>query len=132
MLASLKCVDLCEMSAVGRSLYGLLQTIVPHRKPPLDKTVENDEQIARSHLVDLELRYAGRTVDPVVRQDRICISAHNRLERKLNGKIEMVAEDGLDTLDHMATEQLESVRDVVVSQTEQNLNEQVGDAIDRE
>src|SRR5271166_3904389 len=47
----------------------------------LEEAIENNEKVARSHFLDLELGDALFAVDPSIRHDSISVAAHDRLQR---------------------------------------------------
>src|SRR5438874_2533380 len=92
--------------------------IIAAGKPFFDEAVQDDEQISRAHLLDLELGFTGFAVDPVVRDHAVAVTADHRLKRQLDSQIEMVAEQRLDPFDYFSAVHLESIGDVVVLETE--------------
>src|SRR6516164_7541686 len=63
---------------------GMLVAIVATRQGPLKPAVKNDEQIARSHLLEPELGSAVPAVFPRVRQHRVTIATDDAFQRQFN------------------------------------------------
>src|SRR5687767_16009406 len=73
--------------------------VVAPREVLLDEAIEDDEEIPAPHLLDLELRLAAFAPVPVRRHDRPAIAAHDRLERQLDGHVEMVRQERTKPVD---------------------------------
>src|SRR6266496_1178425 len=112
----------------GRRLH-FSSSIVTAREPPLEKAIQNDEQIPRTHFLDPKLRDAGLAVGPLVRDDGIGVPAHDRLERQLDRQIEVMAEEWPYPVDHGSTIELERIGDVVVSKAKEDSNECIRQAV---
>ena len=94
-----------------------------------EKTIEDDEEIARPHFLYLEFRYALFPVDPRVGHHSVAVTAHNRLQRQFDGQIEMLREQRLDTGDHGAAVHFECVGHIVTGNAEQQLDEPVSQPV---
>src|SRR5215213_1149899 len=96
----------------------------PHIVPPahiaLQQHVEDDEGVAAAHLPQVELRLADAPSPPGDRHDPVAVSSHDRLQRDLNGQIEVVGEQGLDRVDHLPLVGLEGIGRVVVAVAEEH------------
>src|SRR5687768_6150373 len=88
------------------------------REPTLDKTKEEDIGVARSHLADLQFRFTAGTIDPLDRNHRVGMTAHDALQRHLNGKIELASSQRRDGVDYRSAIELEGVREIVVGDRE--------------
>ena len=80
----------------------------------LQPDVEADKEIAAAHFFDLQLWNAASPVPPGDRNAFPGKSAHNRLERNLDGQVKMRRNQWLATVDGRFSITFESVGDVVV------------------
>src|SRR5579863_22963 len=84
----------CIGSAVPNLKLGLavgeLVAIVAAREHALQPAIENDEQIARAHLLDPQFGNALLAVLPGVGQHRIAVAADDAFERQLDRQVEVV------------------------------------------
>src|SRR5581483_10732304 len=81
--------------------------VVPSAQVMLEKHVEDDEEVPASHLLEPQLRLAEASIRPRDREDAIRVASHDRLERELDRKVEVIREDRLNRLDHLAAIGLE-------------------------
>ncbi len=117
-----------ERAAIPR----LEALVVPPAQVPLEKDVQDDEGIATAHLVQRELRLALLAIAPGDRDDGIAVASHDRLQRDLDREVEVVREQRLNGLDHLAPIRLERVRRVVVAASKEDPDPPVGHAIEHE
>ena len=55
----------------------------------LNEAVQQDEKIATTHLLDLQLGFAALTIVPRIRDHSVAIPAHDRFQRQLQGQVEV-------------------------------------------
>src|SRR5215207_2875480 len=103
--------------------------VVTAREQLLEQAVQDDEHVARAHLADLELRDPFLAIVPAVRDDDVRVAADDRLERHLDGQVEVVREEGLDPRDDAPPIELEGVREVVVRVPEEQLDQRVAEPV---
>src|ERR1017187_493582 len=85
-----------------RLLFRLLPPqVIAARKVTLEPHVEHDEQVAASHLLDLQLGHARLAIGPRNRQHRVGIPAHDRFKGHLHGQIEVRRDQWLHAVDGM-------------------------------
>src|SRR5258708_2241102 len=104
--------------------------IIAARKHLLEPQIQDYEQIAASHLLDLELGDTGLPVSPGDRNHRKGEASDDGLQRHFNREIEMRRDERLHELDRFAAVTLERVRNVVVAEAEYYLHEPVRQLID--
>ena len=63
---------------------------------------------------------------------RVGVPPHDRLQRHLDGQVEVVGEQRLDVVDDLAAVGLEGVRRVVVAVTEEEPDAEVHEAVERQ
>ena len=98
----------------------------------LEEDVEDDEQVAAAHLLDRELALPRGPVSPRDRDHREAVPADDRLQRDLDREVEVVGEQRLDRLDHLAPVGLEGVRGVVEAVAEEHPDEPVGEPVEHQ
>ena len=96
----------------------------------LEPHVEDDEEVAASHLLDLQLRLAGPPVAPGDRDDGPAVAAHDRLQGQLDEDVEVRGDERLAAVDRRAPVGLERVRGVVERDAEQQPDEEVGQPVE--
>src|SRR5256885_5889399 len=106
--------------------------VVPAAQVMLEVDAEDDEEVAASHLADAELRFAERTIAPRNRDHGVAVPADERLQGKLNRQVEVIRQERLQVVDHLAPVRLEGVCRVVVSMPEEKPDAPVGQTIERE
>ncbi len=104
--------------------------VVPAAHVPLEQHVKDDEGVAAPHLAEVELRSPGAATVPGDRDDPVAVAPNDRLERNLDRQVEVVGEQGLDSLDHLPPVGLERVGGVVVVVAEERPDSPVDQAVD--
>src|SRR5690348_10720876 len=97
----------------------LAQPVVAAAEGALEPDVEDDEEVAAAHLFHRQLRLAAGAVGPGGGDDGVGVAADDRLEGELDGEVEVLGEERLDGLDHLAPVGLEGVGGVVVAVAEE-------------
>jgi hypothetical protein len=108
-------------------LRGSPQIGVPHGL--FEKAIEYDEKITRSDFLDLELRRTLLAIDPGIRDDRVPVTAHDRLERELDRQVELLGEQRLDAGDYSPPVHFERIRNVIAGNAKQQLDELVAQSV---
>ena len=111
------------------ALLELRADVVAAAQVVLQEDVEDDEQVAAAHLLDRELALARGAVAPRDRDHGEAVAADDRLQRQLHREVEVVGEQRLDGLDHLAAVGLEGVRRVVEAMAEQDADEPVREPV---
>src|SRR4029077_2086559 len=83
----------------GAAGAGFAQLIVAAAEDFLEPDVEHDEEVAAAHLFHLQLRLAGGAVGPGGGDDGEAVAADDGLEGELDGEVEVLGEERLDSLD---------------------------------
>src|SRR6266446_10597851 len=89
------------------AMIGLLVAIVAARQHPFEPAIEDDEQIARAHLLDAQLGNALLAVLPRIRQHRVAVAADQAFQRQLDRQIEVMRQQRLNTGNRVPPVQLE-------------------------
>src|SRR5215204_5038209 len=98
----------------------------------LQEQVQDYEQVTAAHLLDLQFRGTGFAVGPADGYDSVAVAPDDRLERQLDGKVEVLGDERLGALDDLPTVTLERVGRVVVAKSKERLYEGVGEAVEQQ
>ena len=97
----------------------------------LEPHVEDDEHVSAAHLTHPELRRPDVRLVHEIGITRYS-NRDDRLQRQLDGQVEVVREQRINRLDHLTPVGLEGIRRVVVTVQEDRPDEEVGEAVDEE
>src|SRR5436309_1816771 len=106
--------------------------VVPFRKQPLQPHVEDDEQVARTLLLQAEAAGATFAVAPCDRQHLVAVAPHDRLQRQLDGEVEVRRDERLAAAGDLGAIAFERVGRVVVSDPKQHAYDEFRQAVDDE
>src|SRR4051794_39109528 len=75
------------------------EAVIPAAECNHQPDVENYEEVAASHLFHRQLRLAAGPVGPGGGDHLVAVAADDRLQRHLDGEVEVLGEKGMDRLD---------------------------------
>src|SRR5262245_28576178 len=113
-------------------LAGVDAPVVAAGEHLLQPHVQDDEQVAAAHLLELQTGDAVMALTPADWQGLVAVAADDRLEWNLDGEVEVRRQERTAALDHVGTIALERVRHVVVAHTEEHADEPVREPVHEE